>query len=221
MSDDLGVLIVDDDFRVAALHSAIVSAVRGFTVRATAGTLAQARAALEALPDIDLALLDVYLPDGSGLDLIAELPCDCFVVGAETDADAVRRAMRSGAMAYLIKPFDDAELARRLAGYAQYRRVLDADTVDQGAVDAALSALRFGTRAVDRGDGGSPTERDILALFDSATGPLLADQVSEAVGVSPPTARRHLANLVGAGKLTMSLRYGSTGRPRQEYRLPR
>ncbi|GAC66870.1 response regulator [Gordonia soli] len=217
MTDELGVLIVDDDFRVAALHAAIVSAVRGFTVRATAGTVAQARSAMSEHPDIDLALLDVYLPDGSGLDLVADLPCDCFVVGAETDADAVRTAMRSGAMAYLIKPFDDAELARRLAGYAQYRRVLAAPTVDQHAVDAALSALRFGTRAADRGDTGSPTERRILDLFADDR-PLFADDVSTALGVSPPTARRHLANLVAAGRLRMSLHYGGTGRPRQEYR---
>ncbi|MCH5641284.1 MULTISPECIES: response regulator [unclassified Gordonia (in: high G+C Gram-positive bacteria)] len=219
MSEDLTVLIVDDDFRVAALHTAIVDAVRGFRVVARAGSVAAARAAIADHPDIDLALLDVYLPDGSGIDLVGELPCDSFVVGAETEATAVRTAMRSGALAYLIKPFDDAELARRLAGYAQYRRVLDADNVDQRAVDAALSALRFGTRPADRDDGGSPTEKRILELFADADGPLFADDVSTAIGVAAPTARRHLANLVTAGRLTMTLRYGSTGRPRQEYRL--
>ncbi|ACY23901.1 response regulator receiver [Gordonia bronchialis DSM 43247] len=218
-SGDLAVLIVDDDSRVAALHAAIVEAMRGFRVAATAGSIAGARAALADHPHVDLALLDVYLPDGSGIDLVGDLPCDCFVVGAETDAAAVRTAMRSGALAYLIKPFDDAELARRLAGYAQYRRVLDAEHVDQRAVDGALSALRFGTRPADRDDPGSPTEKRILELFAAADGPLFADDVSAAIGVAAPTARRHLANLVAAGKLSMTLRYGTTGRPRQEYRL--
>ncbi|NED60609.1 response regulator, partial [Streptomyces sp. SID10244] len=104
MADDLGVLIVDDDFRVAALHATIVDAVRGFRVVAQAGTIAAARAAVANHPDVDLALLDVYLPDGSGIDLVSEMPCDAFIVGAETDAGAVRRAMRAGALAYLIKP---------------------------------------------------------------------------------------------------------------------
>ena len=220
MSDisSIGVLIVDDDFRVAALHSQIVESLNGFHVVATAGTVAQARAEIDAHPDIDLALLDVYLPDGSGIDLVAQIPCDCFIVGAETDARAVRAATRAGALAYLIKPFDDRELARRLAGYAQYRRVLAADHVDQRAADDALSALRFGTRHSERSEpGGSPTEQRILELFsDGAV--LFADQVSDAVGIAAPTARRHLANLVGSGKLVMSLRYGSAGRPRQEYR---
>ena len=91
---DLGVLIVDDDFRVAALHSAIVDAVRGFRVVARAGSVAAAREAIADHPEVDLALLDVYLPDGSGIDLISELPCDCFIVGAETDAAAVREPDR-------------------------------------------------------------------------------------------------------------------------------
>lgn len=221
MNDELGVLIVDDDFRVAALHASIVEAVRGFRVIDRAGSVAAARSALANHGSaIDLVLLDVYLPDGSGIDLVGELPCDTFIVGAETDADAVRAAMRAGALAYLIKPFDDTELARRLAGYVQYRRVLAADVVDQHAVDTALSALRFGTRAAERADAASPTEHRILELFADADGPLFADQVSSAVGVSPATARRHLAHLVTAGRLNMALQYGSTGRPRQEYRLP-
>ncbi|MXP24307.1 response regulator [Gordonia sp. HNM0687] len=221
MTNELGVLIVDDDFRVATLHASIVEAVRGFRVIDRAGSVAATHAALANYGSaIDLVLLDVYLPDGSGIDLVAELPCDSFIVGAETDARAVRAAMRAGALAYLIKPFDDTELARRLAGYAQYRRVLAADVVDQHRVDTALSAMRFGTRASDRADAASPTEHRILEMFAESHGPLFADQVSSAVGVSPATARRHLAHLVNTGRLTMSLQYGSTGRPRQEYRLP-
>lgn len=219
MPDELRVLIVDDDFRVAALHSAIVEAVQGFAVSARAGSIGTARRAIAEHPEIDLVLLDVHLPDGSGIDLIAELPCDCFIVGAETEASAVRAAMRAGALAYLIKPFDDVDLARRLSGYAQYRRVLGAVNVQQQAVDSALAALRFGTRPTDRAETGpSPTEQRILDLFTSLDGPLFASDVSDAIGIAAPTARRHLANLVAAGRLTMSLHYGSTGRPRQEYR---
>lgn len=218
--NDLGVLICDDDFRVARLHAAIVTAVRGFRISAQVGSVAAARAAFTD-PDvahIDLALLDVYLPDGSGIDLAGELPCDCFIVGAESSADAIRTATRSGALTYLIKPFDDAELARRLAGYAHYRRLLVSGNVDQRQVDEALSAMRFGSRGRDHAPA-SPTEERILALFGDVDTRLFADDVSDRVGIAAPTARRHLANLVAAGRLRMSLQYGGTGRPRQEYHL--
>lgn len=213
----IGVLILDDDFRVARLHAGIVDALPGFHVVAQVGSIADARAAVRGDTAVGLCLADVYLPDGSGIDLVAELPCDCFVVGAESDSAAVRRATRAGALTYLIKPFDDTELARRLAGYARYRRLLESGTVDQRQVDDALASIRFGGSS-GRPAAASPTEERIVSLFaDGAE--LFADDVSRTIGIAAPTARRHLANLVGAGRLVMTLQYGGTGRPRQVYRL--
>ncbi len=111
---ELRVLVVDDDFRVANLHAGIVSALPGFTVGATAHTLAAAREALAAA-QFDLALVDVYLPDGSGIDLVRELRCEAMML---TAAETVRAALSAGALAYLVKPFDHTALASRLAGYA-------------------------------------------------------------------------------------------------------
>lgn len=214
-----GVLIVDDDFRVAGLHASIVGAVDGFTVVAQVGNRADAIDAMTAHPDIALALVDVHLPDGPGLGLLPRLNCDTFVISAETDSAAVRAAFRAGALTYLVKPFENTELARRLSGYAQYRRILEASTVEQSGVDAAIGAMRIG-RSLREAETGSQTEEHILEVFGDPETSMFADEVSAAVGISPPTARRHLANLVAAGKLSMRLRYGATGRPKQEYRRP-
>lgn len=142
------------------------------------------------------------------------------MISAETDSAAVRRALRGGALTYLIKPFENTELARRLSAYAQYRRILATPTTEQSAVDAALGALRTGRALKEAADTGSQTEELILKAFEGSEHVMFADEVSAVVGISPPTARRHLANLVSSGKLTMRLRYGATGRPKQEYRLP-
>ena len=217
-SPPLEVLIVDDDFRVAALHAGVVDAVGGFVVVAQVGGIAQALTAISDHPNISLALIDVHLPDGSGLDLLARIGCDAFVLSAETDGGAVRRALRSGALTYLIKPFENTELARRLSAYLQYRRILAEPKLEQQAVDAALGALRFGRASREIIETGSRTEELILRTFADRDTSMFADEVSAAVGISPPTARRHLANLVASGKLAMRLRYGATGRPKQEYR---
>ena len=113
----LTVLVVDDDFRVANMHAGIVNALPGFTVSATVNTLAAAREA----EGVDLALVDVYLPDGSGVDFVRELRCDSFILSAATEAETVRAAVAAGALSYLVKPFVPADLAARLAGYARYR----------------------------------------------------------------------------------------------------
>ncbi|MGW5107906.1 response regulator [Nocardia sp. NPDC004123] len=221
---ELTVLVVDDDFRVANLHAGIVSALPGFTVAATVNTLAAARTAMAETP-VDLALVDVYLPDGSGIDLVREMPSDAMMLTAATESETVRAALSAGALGYLVKPFDHAVLAARLAGYARYRRLLAAPEVTAGDVDAALAALRpvavpagvaVGAPAV-----ASPTKDLVLQAVRNADAPMSAAQVSAAIGISRATAQRYLASLVGVGDLRMQLRYGSTGRPEQEYSAPR
>ena len=72
---DTTVLVVDDDFRVASVHVGFVEAVPGFRVVGQAGSAAEAlRQARELRPD--LVLMDVYLPDGDGLDVVRQLLAD-------------------------------------------------------------------------------------------------------------------------------------------------
>ncbi|ASF08062.1 response regulator [Nocardia brasiliensis] len=213
---DLTVLVVDDDFRVANLHAAIVDSIAGFTVAGTANTLAAARVILDA-GQVDLALVDVYLPDGSGVDFVRELRCDAMVLTASTDSDTVRAALSAGALAYLVKPFQHTELAARMAAYARYRRILSAPQVDNARVDAALQALRPAAAAAASATVASPTKDLVLQSILAAGSPLSAGEVATAIGISRATAQRYLATLVGTGTLRMSLRYGSTGRPEQEY----
>jgi response regulator of citrate/malate metabolism len=218
---DLQVLVVDDDFRVAELHGRAVAGVPGFAVAARAGTRDAARAAVAArrasgAPAFDLALVDVYLPDGSGIGLLADLGCDAFVLSAATEPPTFRAAVRAGALSYLVKPFPERVLQARLRAYARYRRVVDdVAEVDQEIVDAALHALR--------GEGAAPrpaasATRDLLLQALRAAGePRSAAELAEATGVSRATAQRHLAALDADGRLELSLKYGTTGRPEQRY----
>lgn len=215
MSDaDLTVLVVDDDFRVAQMHAGIVEALPGFTVVGTANTVAAAR---KAAP-VDLALVDVYLPDGSGIDLVRELHGDAMVLSAATEAETVRSAIAAGALSYLVKPFAPTDLAARLSGYARYRRMLAGRNLGQDDIDAALDALRP-RRAPQQSlaAAASPTKDLVLEALAGADTPLSAAEVAAAIGVSRATAQRYLANLATSGEVKVGLRYGTTGRPEQEF----
>ncbi|MFF2557182.1 response regulator [Nocardia sp. NPDC058058] len=216
---ELKVLVVDDDFQVANMHAGIVSALPGFVVGAVANTLAAARAEI-GRGGFDLALVDVYLPDGSGVNLVREIRFDAMMLTAATESETVRGALAAGALGYLVKPFEHAALAARLAGYARYRRILSAPEIGAAEVDAALLALR--PNAVPSGAAAvaSPTKDLVLQAVQRATAPMSAAQVSAAIGISRATAQRYLATLVATGGLRMQLRYGSTGRPEQEYSAP-
>lgn len=211
---DLNVLVVDDDFRVAEMHAGIVEALPGFAVTATANTLAAAR---EADP-VDLALVDIYLPDGSGIDLLRELRCDKIVLSAATEADSIRAAISAGALSYLVKPFPPAELAARLAGYARYRRILSGSNLGPAEIDSALEALRPRVSAPQApAVASSPTKQLVLQALTRAVAPMSAAEVAAEIGVSRATAQRYLSGLVAADEVKVGLRYGSTGRPEQEF----
>ncbi|MBS1694871.1 MAG: response regulator [Actinobacteria bacterium] len=213
-SAELTVLVVDDDFRVANMHAGIVDALPGFTVTTTVNTLAAARKA----DPVDLALVDVYLPDGSGIDFVRELTTDSMVLTAATEAVSVRAALAAGALSYLVKPFPPAELAARLAGYARYRKILAGANLGPGDIDAAVDALRPRIAAAQPSTAApSPTKQLVLQALRASGKPMSSAEVSAAIGVSRATAQRYLANLASAGDVKIGLRYGTTGRPEQEF----
>jgi response regulator of citrate/malate metabolism len=222
-------LVVDDDFRVSAIHSAYVGRVDGFDVVGQAGSVA---AAVDAVRELrpDLLLLDVYLPDGSGLDLLRRLVAeesgvrpDALMITAASDVASVRSAMQLGATGYLVKPFGFAALQERLGSYRELRdrvAALDpaADTA-QAEVDALFSAARPSTLPSVPAKGHSaPTLSLILAALRGARCDLSAAQVGEQTGVSRATAQRYLSYLVREGLVRLELKYGATGRPEHRFR---
>ncbi len=137
------VLVVDDDFMVARIHVGFVDRVDGFEVVGVAHSGAEAAEAVARLRP-DLLLLDLYLPDRFGLDLLADLrsgpyPCDAIVITAAKEGEAVRSAVRLGVADYLLKPFGFTDLEERLRRYAAQRHLLDSTEVrGQEDVDRAF-----------------------------------------------------------------------------------
>jgi DNA-binding response OmpR family regulator len=111
------VLVVDDSLTVRiGLRGLLTEA--GFTVTAC-DTAASARAALR-MGEYALILLDVLLPDGSGLDLLAEIRATpsmgrvpIIMISSQADVWDRIRGLRAGADEWLAKTYDDAYLVRR------------------------------------------------------------------------------------------------------------
>ena len=115
------ILLVDDDPEIA-LFLELLFELEGFTLEVAASG-ADLRARLAA-PGIDAVLLDITLPDADGLYLCSALKADpstralpVLVVSALPGDEVARRAAQAGANEYLSKPFENAELIRRLRRY--------------------------------------------------------------------------------------------------------
>ncbi|HKS47854.1 MAG TPA: response regulator [Amycolatopsis sp.] len=210
-------LIVDDDFRVAAVHAGFVEEVPGFAVAGTAHTAAEARARIRELSP-DLVLLDVYLPDESGLSLLAESQIDAIILSAATDTRSVGTAIRAGALNYLVKPFTTRQFADRLTSYARYRQFLAEErNLGQADIDRAFRLPHDQDRAVTPKGQSSATARLVSERLREAGCPLSAAEVAGELGVARATAQRYLTALAESGVVDMRLRYGATGRPEHEY----
>ncbi|GIH24316.1 transcriptional regulatory protein [Acrocarpospora phusangensis] len=216
------VLVVDDDFMVARIHGGYVARTPGFTVVSTAHT---GRAAIAAVAEHapDLVLLDIYLPDMSGLDVLRTIrglarPVDVLVITAARDIGTVRAALHGGAVNYLIKPFTAGALADRLARYADTHRRLaqlgsharqeDVDRLFGSALDSA---------PLPKGLSATTCALVVETLRRTGTD-LSATETADLTGLSRVSARRYLEHLCATGRAELRPRYGTAGRPEHRYR---
>ena len=144
------VLVVDDDFMVAEIHRRFVEQVDGFRAVGVARTGAEALAAARELQP-QLILLDVYLPDMTGLEVLQRLRSDGDRVGvimitAARELDTVSGALDGGAADYLIKPFE-FPIEAKLEAFAARADALESarrrrPVVDRLAVRRSAAAHR-------------------------------------------------------------------------------
>ncbi len=216
------VLIVDDDFMIARIHTGFVERTAGFTVTGVAKTGAEALEAAARLQP-DLVLLDVYLPDVSGLDLLGDLRAaapevDVLVISAAREADTVRRALRGGIVHYLVKPFSYDELRVRLEHYQQSYAAMAGEHTDQADIDRVFNIAPH-DRRLPKGFSAETLKlvEDTLRDRDPAGGDVSAAEAAGILGISRVSARRYLEYLTEKGKVEVALRYGEVGRPERRY----
>ena len=229
----IDVLIVDDDFMVAKVHAGFVGALEGFRV---VGTAASGAAALEEVQRLrpDLVLLDVYLPDMTGLEVLRRLRADgsgtdVVVISAARDVDSIRSALHGGVLHYLVKPFDRRTFETRLREYALLRSDLaDLGEAGQRDVDRVFGTARGGAAPrppVSTPKGIAPETLALVraTLAAAGEGGLSATEASERTGLARVSARRYLEQLVTTGEADVRQRYGTAGRPERRFtsRTPR
>ncbi|WP_137990273.1 response regulator [Streptomyces vilmorinianum] len=216
------VLVVDDDFMVAKLHSRFVSAVEGFSVVGVAHSGGEALSLAERLRP-DLVLLDIYLPDMDGISVLRELrgaglAVDALFITAARDAGMIRSALRAGALHYLIKPFNQAALQEQLRHVASLRTRLDElDEARQEDVDQIFGARPRGSRELPKGLAAHTAEL-VDGILRAHPEGLSATECAEAGSLSRVSARRYLEYFAETGRAEITLRYGGTGRPERRYR---
>ncbi|MEU7511149.1 response regulator [Streptomyces sp. NPDC042898] len=217
----LRVLVVEDDPVAADAHALYAGRVEGFTVVGIAHSRAAAVRVLDRTP-VDLILLDLYLPDGHGLQLLRALraaghSADVIAVTSARDLAVVREGVSLGVVQYVLKPFAFATLRDRLARYAEFRASAG-EASGQDEVDRALATLRAPHPAMLPKGLSAPTLEAVTRTLRDTPAGVTAAEAGAAVGISRITARRYLEHLVTEGRAVRAPQYGQIGRPELQYR---
>ena len=236
MSDgQYGILVVEDDFRIADIHRAFIEQSDGFYVVGMARNGSEAKALMaEHAASIQLILLDAYLPDVEGLELLwairrDHVHVDIVMVTAAREVETISEALRGGVFDYLIKPIEAARMTQMLTRFRREREAL-ANRVEmsQDELDHVLARLKPGEtpraknqtlsqvlpKGIDR-----LTLRRVIDSLAGAPDSLTAMQMARIMGASRSTARRYLEFLVAEQAVSAELGYGDVGRPERRYRL--
>lgn len=221
------VLIVEDDLRIVDINRRFVSKVDGFEVIATATNGAEAKELL-ALTHPHLVLLDVYLPDMLGIDLVWHIrqhyrDVDIIMITAAKEMDMVQKALRGGVFDYIVKPLVFERFRERLENYREHvLQTKRAGELDQELIDRILTRSRISGRqretAVPKGIDLLTLEKVLEAIRRTGDKGVSAEEIGKEIGTSRTTARRYLEYLVQEKKARPELIYGTVGRPERKYR---
>lgn len=220
------VLIVEDDPMVAELNRRYIERIEGFLF---CGIVKNGDDALAFLQEkaVDLVLLDIFMPNMNGLELLAAIrqqnySVDVIVVSAARDNQSIQATLRNGAVDYLIKPFEFDRMQTALVAFKKRLQLIrESANLSQRDLDQQVFArtLQLDSelpKGLDRNTIKRVWER-ILEQQEEFT----AEEMANYVGLSPVSIRKYLKYFQSVDLLNVEISYGAVGRPVYRYRCNR
>lgn len=220
------VAIAEDDFRVASIHEKFLLRIEEIEI---VGKALNGKETLQLLKDkpVDLLLLDIYMQDQLGTDLLQELRkdfprVDVIMITAATDKELVEISIRNGVIDYIIKPVSLERFTATIEEYKKRRQILDNKTdISQKEVDQLIGFTKSATKqreVIPKGIDPLTLKR-VKKIMQSIEGGISAEEMGERMGASRTTARRYLEYIISTGEGTAEHEYGIVGRPERKYNI--
>lgn len=219
-------IVVEDDPMVAQLNAAYLSRMEGFQVRAVFHNGRDALAFLRETP-VDLAVMDVYMPVCSGVELLRQMRGNgiqtaVIMITAATEMKVVEEALRLGIEDYIIKPFSYDRLRDSVLRFRDKTSLVQSSNqASQAVVDRLLGnpPVRSVEQALPKGL--NPRTLEVIrGVLDRDPGAQhTCESLSATSGLSRVTVRHYLNYLIETQVLTSAIDYETGGRPRVLYRL--
>ena len=191
------ILMIEDDIAISTLNEMMISRVSNGLIRSVkARTLAEGKALLSE--NIDLVLLDLMLPDGSGLDLVEEIRSETFapilMLTAMSDDTDKLIGLRAGGNDYITKPYNVIELCIKVMNLLMTLERRDKKNLSTTIIKGSLTIDVLTVRAWNDGKDMclSPKEFSLLLFFAQHEGEVLsARRIYENNWQQPMTDNNH------------------------------
>ncbi|TWP35828.1 response regulator [Leekyejoonella antrihumi] len=207
------VFLLDDHEIVRRGIADLINSTEGISVVGEAGTAAEAMHRIPAAKP-DVAVLDVRLPDGSGIDVCRDIRSSmpqvrCLILTSYDDNDALFAAVMAGAAGYVLKEVRGSSLIDAIRQVADGKSLLDPNVTER-----LLARLRDGAPQDKRLASLTAREREVLALIADG---LTNRQIGEQLFLAEKTVKNYVSGLLaklGMERRTQAAVYGANLRPR-------
>ena len=219
------VLIVEDDPMVAMINEQYIKRNKNFEV---VGKCQDGAAALAFLKEneVDLLVLDVYMPHMNGFETLRQIrseqiTVEAIMVTAANDRDSLEEALHLGIVDYLVKPFTFDRFQMALEKYiAQNNALKDIETLNQTSIDHIIDNTR--KKSEDLFPKGIQ-ERTLIIIMKYLNSNkeqwFTGDDIAAKVGLTGVTVRRYMNYLAESGRVIGEMNYETGGRPCMRYKV--
>lgn len=218
------VIIVEDDPMVALINKRYVEMIQGFKVIKTVSTKEDLIRILNE-EDIDLILMDVYLPNDNGINILKSIRelgfvTEVIMMTAADSSDDIRKAFAYGAIDYLIKPFEFERFKEAIDKYIKKIQLLGAEKIAQIDLDKLYvkeEIVQSNTEHLPKGINKKTLNKIYEVIENDKREYWTIRQISEKTGVSNVTIKKYVDYLESIDKAIVTIDYGNIGRPEYKY----
>ncbi|MDO4620448.1 MAG: response regulator [Lachnospiraceae bacterium] len=222
------VLIAEDDPMVAMINEKYVEKNKDYTV---VGKARDGKSAVAFVKEneVDLVILDVYMPVMDGIEALGEmraegLPVEVIMVTAANDRTTLEKALHMGVVDYLVKPFTLERFQMALDKFAAQKYAFGSETeFNQSLIDSIVETngrkKPQEQQALPKGIQARTLQILLDFLGQNAGAYYPCDLIAEKTDLTIVTVRRYMTFLVERGDAENRMNYETGGRPQVLYRI--
>ena len=219
----MNVLIVEDDPMVALINKRYLEQITDIK---TFGPVMDENDIIKSLKenDIDLILMDVFLPEKSGIDILKAIReknffTDVIMITAANSTNEIKRAFAYGVVDYLVKPFEFERFKEAINKYKARRKVLlNEEVVSQSDIDSLIMNNSSENEVkLPKGLNARTLDRIIDFLNEKSNEVWTLREIAYEIKISNVTIKKYMDYLESIGKVDLEMNFGNVGRPEYKY----